>query len=302
MSSNPLLTTLLGVTMKNPIIAASGTFGFGREYSEHMEVSLFGGISSKGLTLNGSRGNDGERIYETASGILNSIGLENPGVRNFINNEYPFMRSLGPAVIVNLGGHSESDYLEGVSLLNEIDYDILELNISCPNVKEGGMAFGMKADTALDLVKKVRQITNRPLLVKLSPNALDIVSVAKACEQAGADGLSLVNTFLGMAIDVNKRAPVFNNVYAGLSGPAIMPLALRMTHAVAHAVNIPVVGLGGITSAEDALCFLMAGAAAVQIGTANFVDPNSIKWIVEGLKDYCERNGLKNISQIHKII
>lgn len=302
MSNNPLLTTLLGVIMKNPVIAASGTFGFGREYSEHMEASLFGGISSKGLTLSGSNGNDGERIYETASGILNSIGLENPGVRNFIKNEFPFMRQLGPAVIVNLGGHSENDYLEGASLLNEIAYDILELNISCPNVREGGMAFGMKPANAGDIVKKVKQVINRPLLVKLTPNAEDIVSIAKACEQAGADGLSLVNTFLGMAIDIKTRAPVFKNVYAGLSGPAIMPLALRMTHAVAHAVSIPVVGLGGITSAEDALCFLMAGAVAVQIGTANFIDPNSIKWIVEGLTDYCVRSGLNNINEIHRIV
>ena len=302
MPFNPLSLTLCGVPLKNPVIAASGTFGFGREYAEIMDVSRLGGICGKGLTLRGSAGNAGQRVYETPSGMLNSIGLENPGVRHFVQHEAAFLRSLGPAVICNLGGHCEEDYLEGATLLNAAPIDFLELNISCPNVKAGGMAFGMQPETAADITKKVKAISRHPLIVKLSPNAPVLVAVARACEDAGADALSLVNTFLGMAIDVNRRRAVFDNVYAGLSGPAILPIALRMVHQVAHAVAIPVVGMGGIASAEDALKFLMAGARAVQVGTMTFANPNTIPDIVDGLLRYCETENISNLQEICGIL
>ena len=302
MPSNPLETTLLGVTLKNPVIAASGTFGFGRDYETLFDLSRLGGISGKGLTLNGSLGNDGARIFETPAGLLNSIGLENPGVKAFVKDEAPYMRALGCAVIANLGGHSEEDYLAGAELLNEADIDILELNISCPNVKAGGMSFGMLPESAADITKKVKAVSKHPLMVKLTPNAPDIAAVALACEDAGADALSLVNTFLGMAVDVKKRRAVFDNVYAGLSGPAIRPIALRMVHQVAKRVNIPVVGMGGITSAEDALSFLMAGARAVQVGSMTFADPRAMLNIIDGLMAYCVENKLSNIGEVCGIL
>ncbi|MEN6594367.1 MAG: dihydroorotate dehydrogenase [Clostridiaceae bacterium] len=302
MSSNPLSLTLCGVPLKNPVIAASGTFGFGREYAVLMDVSRLGGICGKGLTLQASAGNAGERIYETASGMLNSIGLENPGVKKFVETEAAYMRSLGTAVICNLGGHCESDYLEGARLLNEAEFDILELNISCPNVKAAGMAFGLLPETAADITRKVRTVTRHPLMVKLSPNAPDIVAVALACEDAGADAISLVNTFLGMTVDVKRKKAVFDNVYAGLSGPAILPLALRMVHQAARAVKIPVVGMGGISTAEDALKFMMVGACAVQVGTMTFANPQTMLQIIDGLKAYCKEEGLTNLQEIRGIL
>lgn len=302
MSSNPLSLSLCGVQLKNPVIAASGTFGFGHEYAEIMDVSRLGGISGKGLTLSGSAGNKGQRIYETPSGMLNSIGLENPGVAHFVQCEAAYMRALGPAVIANLGGHCEEDYLTGVRLLNDAEIDILELNISCPNVKAGGMAFGMRPETAADITQKVKAVSRHPVMVKLSPNAPELIAVAKACESAGADALSLVNTFLGMAIDVREKRAVFENVYAGLSGPAILPIALRMVHQVAHAVRIPVVGMGGIASAQDALKFMMAGATAVQVGTMTFATPNAMLGIIDDLSDYCAQQKLANLQDIVGII
>lgn len=302
MNSNPLETTLCGVRLKNPVIAASGTFGFGREYAEMFDVSRLGGISGKGLTLRGNAGNRGVRVAETPAGMLNSIGLENPGVARFIKGEAPYMRALGPAVIANLGGHSEEDYLEGARMLNGADIDILELNISCPNVKAGGMAFGMIPEQAANITRRVKEITRHPLIVKLTPNAPDPVAVALACEEAGADAVSLVNTFLGMAIDVENRRPVFDNVYAGLSGPAIMPIALRFVHQTAKRVKIPVVGMGGIATARDALCFLMAGASAVQVGSMTFADPRAMLDIIDGLLEYCEKNKLDNIRNIRGIV
>jgi dihydroorotate dehydrogenase (NAD+) catalytic subunit len=302
MNSNPLALSLCGVSLKNPVIAASGTFGFGHEYAEIMDLSRLGGISGKGLTLSGSAGNKGQRVYETPSGMLNSIGLENPGVAHYVQHEASYMRSLGTAVIANLGGHCEEDYLEGARQLNDADIDILELNISCPNVKAGGMAFGMRPETAADITRKVKAVSRHPVMVKLSPNAPELVAVAKACEAAGADALSLVNTFLGMAIDVRQKRAVFENVYAGLSGPCILPIALRMVHQVAHAVQIPVVGMGGIASAQDALKFMMAGATAVQVGTMTFADPNAMLDIIEGLVDYCAQQNLSNLQEIVGII
>ncbi|MDD4076221.1 MAG: dihydroorotate dehydrogenase [Eubacteriales bacterium] len=295
---NRLETTLCGVKMKNPVIAASGTFGFGDAYAAYFDAARLGGIAGKGLTLNGSLGNKGVRVWETPAGMLNSIGLENPGVRHFAETECHRMRALGTAVICNLGGHSEADYIEGGRLLNDADMDILELNISCPNLKAGGMAFGMRAETAADITAKVKAVTHFPLFVKLTPNAGDIVCVARACEDAGADGLSLVNTFLGMAVDIQQRRAVFDNVYAGLSGPAIQPIALRMVHQVCKAVRVPVMGMGGICDWQSALAFLMAGASAVQVGAATFANPMAMCEIIEGLQRYCESEGLSNIGAI----
>ncbi len=297
-----LQVNLLGVSMKNPVIAASGTFGFGEEYRAFFDPGLLGGISSKGLTLHGSKGNGGVRVWETPAGMLNSIGLENPGVAHFIERELPLMRRIPSALLCNMGGHSLEDYEQGAAMLDKADIDILELNISCPNVKAGGMAFGMEPATAADVVRRVRALCHHPLLVKLSPNAPDLIAVARAVEEAGADGLSLTNTFLGMAIDVDRRRAVFDNVYAGLSGPAILPLALRMVHQVCKAVTIPVVGLGGIATWRDALCFLMAGATAVQMGTAGFADPLAMPRAIEGLEKYCEEQGLQNILEIRGIV
>ncbi len=295
---NRLETTLCGVTLKNPVIAASGAFGFGDAYKDYFDPSVLGGIAGKGLTLRASAGNWGVRVWETPAGLLNSIGLENPGVEAFVKDECRRMRALGPAVVCNLGGHSEADYVEGARLLNEADVDLLELNISCPNLKAGGMAFGMRAQTAGDITRKVKAVTRFPLFVKLTPNAEDIVAVARACADAGADGLSLVNTLLGMAIDVKNRRAVFDNVYAGLSGPCIQPVALRMTHQVCKAVDIPVMGMGGIADTQGALAFLMAGAAAIQVGAATFAKPLAMCEIIDGLRAYCEQEGLENIAQI----
>ncbi len=302
MSCNPLETNLLGVTLKNPVIAASGTFGFGHEYADLFDVSQLGGISGKGLTLHGSAGNDGIRLMETPAGMLNSIGLENPGVERFVKEEAPYMRSLGCAVIANLGGHSTEDYLTGASMLNDADIDILELNISCPNVKAGGMAFGLLPECAADITRRVKEVSRHPLMVKLTPNAPDLVAVARACEEAGAGALSLVNTFLGMSIDVSRKRAVFDNVYAGLSGPAILPIALRMVHQVCKAVRIPVVGMGGIATARDALAFMMAGAHAVQVGSMTFAQPRAMLDIIDGLMAYCKENNLHNIGEIRGIV
>lgn len=296
--SNQLETILCGIRMKNPVIAASGAFGFGDAYTAYFDPSRLGGIAGKGLTLHKSAGNKGVRVWETPAGMLNSIGLENPGVPAFVKTEAPRMRALGTAVLCNLGGHCENDYIEGARLLNDADIDLLELNISCPNLKAGGMAFGMEAQTAADITEKVKAVSRFPLVVKLTPNALELVRVAKACEEAGADGLSLVNTFLGMAVDTKKRKAVFDNVYAGLSGPCVQPVALRMVHQVCKAVSIPVLGMGGICDWQSALAFLMAGATAVQVGASTFADPMTMPRIIEGLQAYCEEEGLQNISEI----
>ncbi|MBR6332775.1 MAG: dihydroorotate dehydrogenase [Bacteroidales bacterium] len=297
-----LQTSVNGIPFKNPIIAASGTFGFGEEYHQLFDVSCLGGISSKGLTLKPKDGNLGIRVYETPSGMMNSVGLQNPGIEAFIKHYIPVMRQWDTVLIANMGGHSMDDYVTGASMLSEADIDMLELNISCPNVKSGGMAFGIKAEVAAEEVAAVRKVCHKPLIVKLSPNAENIVEMAKACEGAGADSLSLVNTFQAMAIDIHRRKPIFNNVYAGLSGAAIRPIALRMVHSVAKAVKIPVIGLGGITSAEDALAFMMAGASAVQIGTVNFTTPDAGKIIVEELNTLCEQEHIDNIRDIVGIL
>ncbi|MGV8983380.1 dihydroorotate dehydrogenase [Clostridium sp.] len=293
---------LCGVNLKNPVIAASGTFGFGEEYNQYFDIQKLGGICSKGLTINEKQGNDGIRVFETRGGMLNSVGLQNPGIEKFINKELPRMREYNTAIITNVGGGNIEEYMAAIERLNSEAIDIIELNISCPNVKCGGMAFGIKSKVAYETVRAVKNICKRPLMVKLSPNAEDIVDMAFKCCEAGADAISLVNTFKGMAVDINKRKPIFNNIYAGLSGPAIKPMALRMVHEVCKAVNVPVVGMGGICSYEDAIEFIMVGATAVQIGTANFVKPDICKDIIEGIEAYMIREGIKNLSEIRGII
>lgn len=286
---------------KNPLIAASGTFGFGEEYNELYDVGCLGGICSKGLTLHPKDGNEGVRVWETASGMMNSVGLQNPGVEAFIENGIAQMRRYGNVLIANMGGHSMEDYVTGAALLSASDIDMLELNISCPNVKSGGMAFGIKAEVAEEVVRAVRNVCIKPLIVKLSPNAENIVEMALACERAGADALSLVNTFQAMAIDIHRRKPVFNNVYAGLSGAAIKPIALRMVHSVSKAVEVPVIGIGGIYTAEDVLEFMMAGAAAVQLGTIHFNNPEAGRNVLEELRQLCLREGISDVNEVRGI-
>ncbi|EFM64166.1 dihydroorotate dehydrogenase 1B [Peptostreptococcus stomatis DSM 17678] len=297
-----LRVNLCGFELKNPIIMASGTFGFGKEYGEIYDISLLGGISSKGLTLIAKPGNEGMRVHETPSGMMNSVGLENPGVQGFIDRELDDFSKIDTCRIVNLGGGCEDDYVEGARLLDDKDFDIVELNISCPNVKHGGMAFGIKSEVAREVVRSVRKATKKPLIVKLSPNAEDIVEMAKVCQEEGADGISLVNTFKAMAIDIHKRRPVFNNVTAGLSGPAIKPIALRMVYEVCQAVTIPVVGMGGIMTAEDVIEFIMAGATCIQIGTANFTNPRIGQDIIADLNRFMDENGIKSLDEIRGII
>ncbi len=293
---------LCGVSLKNPVIAASGTFGFGAEYNEYFDVSRLGGIASKGLTLNEKQGNDGIRVYETRGGMLNSVGLQNPGIDKFINTELKVMRKYNTPIIANVGGSSIEEYMGAIERLNNEKIDILELNISCPNVKCGGMALGIKSKVAYDAVREVRSICKKPLMVKLSPNAEDIVDMAYKCCEAGADALSLVNTFKGMAVDIRLKKAVFNNIYAGVSGPAIKPMALRMVHEVCKAVNIPVVGMGGICSFEDAIEFIMVGAQAVQVGTASFIKPDICIDIIEGIEIYMLKEGIKDLREIRGII
>ncbi|WP_066894128.1 dihydroorotate dehydrogenase [Clostridium nigeriense] len=293
-----LKVNINGVEFKNPVIAASGTFGFGAEYNNFYDVGILGGISSKGLTLNPKEGNDGIRVYETPSGMMNSVGLQNPGIDKFISEELPRMKTLGTNIIANVGGGCMEDYEEAIEKLRGTDIDMIELNISCPNVKSGGMAFGIKSNVAYDVVSKIKKIADKPLMVKLSPNAEDIVRMAISCEEAGADSISLINTLKGFAIDPYKRKPVFNNMYAGVSGPAVKPIALRMVHEVSKAVNIPVIGLGGISNGQDAIEFMMAGASAIQIGTINFINPMAGKEIINEMEAFCISQGIKDINEI----
>jgi dihydroorotate dehydrogenase (NAD+) catalytic subunit len=297
-----LNVNLCGLVLKNPLIAASGTFGYGGEFSPYLDVSTLGGICSKGLTLHPREGNSGARMWETPAGMLNSIGLQNPGVAHFIQHELAVMRGLGTLVIANMGGGTLEEYIEGARLLNDSDIDMLELNISCPNVKAGGIAFGMQPEMARTVVCAVREVFTKPMMVKLSPNAPNLTEVALACESAGADCLSLINTLLGTAIDVDRRKPVFNNIVAGLSGPAIRPVALRMVYDVVRAVKIPVVGLGGIMTGRDVVEFIMAGATAVQIGTANLTRPDAMAIILAELEEFMRTNHIESLEEIRGII
>ena len=293
---------ICGFDLKNPIIAASGTFGFGREFDEYFSIGLLGGISTKGLTLNKRDGNKGIRIHETASGIMNSIGLQNPGVNGFIENELSFLKEKDTIILANLGGSTLQEYLDGILLLNKTSVDIIELNISCPNVREGGMAFGIKCDTAGEVVREAKKLSDKPMIVKLSPNAENIKEMAIACVEAGADGLSLVNTFNALAIDIYNRKPIFDNITAGLSGPAIKPIALRMVREVSGVVDVPIIGMGGIMTWQDAIEFIMAGSWAVQVGTANFIKPDITLDIIKGIEEFMIKEGIKDLEEIRGII
>ncbi|MCK5540265.1 MAG: dihydroorotate dehydrogenase [Deltaproteobacteria bacterium] len=276
-----------GVILKNPVLTASGTFGYGREYAPYFDIAKLGAIVTKGLSLQPKTGNPGVRITETACGMLNSIGLENIGVEKFLADELPILRKLDATVIVNIFGNNQSDYTALAAKLDGVTgIAALEINISCPNVKAGGIQFGTDPQAAAKLIAAVRKKTSLPLITKLSPNVSDIVAIAKAVEEAGSDSLSLINTLLGMAIDLDRKRPILGNVTGGLSGPAIKPVALRMVYQVAQAVSIPIIGIGGITSARDALEFLLAGASAIEIGTANFINPQTAIEIVEGIENY----------------
>lgn len=297
-----LKRNICGVEIKNPVIAASGTFGFGREFEPYMDLNRLGGISTKGLTLIKKDGNPGIRIHETPSGIMNSIGFQNPSVQEFINNDLPFMESFDAEILANIGGAQVEDYVESIELISKTDINIIELNISCPNVKEGGMAFGIRCPDATKVIQEVRKATDKILMVKLSPNAENIKEMAYACVEAGADCLSLVNTFNALAVDIYNRKPVFKNVTAGLSGPAIKPIALRMVKEVYDTVKVPVIGMGGIQTWEDAIEFIMVGSTAIQVGTANFVDPTVMIDIIDGIEKFMIDENIKSLDEITGII
>lgn len=294
--------SICGINLKNPVIAASGTFGFAREFEDYFSIEKLGGISTKGLTLEKRHGNKGIRIHETPAGLMNSIGLQNPGIKGFIEEELPFLEEKDTVVLANLGGSTLDDYLQGIELLNSTSVDMIELNISCPNVKEGGMAFGIKCDTAEEVVKAVKKICKKPLIVKLSPNAENMKEMAYSCVNAGADGLSLVNTFNALAIDIYNRKPIFNNITAGLSGPCIKPIALRMVYEVNQVVDVPIIGIGGITTGRDAIEFIMAGATAIQVGSGNFIKPDISLDIIREIEDFMKEQGVNSLDEIRGII
>lgn len=295
---NMLSVDLAGIKMKTPVMTASGTFGFGMEYSDFVDINKIGAVVVKGTTLTPRSGNSGVRIAETPAGMLNSIGLENPGVDEFLNHTLPALADYDVPVIVNIAGNTVEEYGELANRLEVKGVTALELNISCPNVKQGGIAFGTNCDSAVSVVKMVKSNTNLPVIVKLSPNVTDIVEMAKAVEAAGADAIALINTLLGMAINIHTWQPVLGNVVGGLSGPAVKPVAVRMVWQVANAVKVPIIGMGGIMTAEDAVEFILAGATAVAVGTANFVNPHATMEIADGIKDYLAKKGLSHVSQL----
>ena len=287
-----------GIEMKNPVTVASGTFGYGREYAEFFDLGKLGAIITKGTSLKPKSGNKPSRVCETPSGMLNSIGLQNPGVEYFANNDLPFLRKFDTKIIVNACGSSIDEYVELCKILNNLDIDGVELNLSCPNVKEGCMAFGNTYEGVKKVTSEVRKVLDKPLIVKLTPNVTDIAGIAKGVEDGGADAVSLINTLLAMKIDIYKRKPVLANNTGGLSGPAIRPVAVRMVYQVAQAVNIPIMGLGGIVSGEDAIEFILAGATTVSIGAGNFIDPYTSVKVVEGIEEYMKKCNIEDINDI----
>lgn len=297
MKNMDLSVNIAGLKLKNPVIAASGTFGFGREHSLYMDLNRLGGISVKGLTLKPRQGNKPPRIAETPSGILNSVGLQNPGVHAFIKDEIPFLRQFDTAIIANVAGNTPEEYCEMCEILSGADIDAIELNLSCPNVKSG-CAFGTSAEGVSMVTSRVRSIYKGPLIVKLTPNITDIRETAIAAENAGADGISLINTLLGMAIDINTKRPILWNNTGGLSGPAVKPVAVRMTYEAASVVKIPVIGMGGISKGEDAIEFMLAGACAVMVGTAGLVDPDACIRVLEGIESYMNKNNYNCIDDV----
>lgn len=286
------------VYFKNPVITASGTYGFGREYNEFFPLCKLGGISCKGTTLEERLGNESPRITETPSGILNSVGLQNPGVEHFVKEDLIWLKQQDTVVIANVAGSSIEDYCKMAEILSDSDVDMIELNISCPNVKEGGVSFGTSPNGVEDITRQVKMRCSKPLMIKLTPNVTDISEIAKAAECGGADSISLINTLTGMQIDINTRRPVLRNNTGGLSGRAVLPVAVRMVWQAAKAVDIPVVGMGGIATWQDAIQMMIAGASAVQVGTANFTDVYAPIKIVEGIDKYLDDNNIKNVSDI----
>jgi dihydroorotate dehydrogenase (NAD+) catalytic subunit len=294
-----LSVRIAGIVLSNPVMVASGTFGFGAEYEPYVDVSQLGAIVTKGLTLRRRAGNPPPRIWETPSGMLNCIGLQNPGLDGYLRDHLPVLRSYGIPIIVNIAGDTVEEY---AMLASELERhggaDAIETNISCPNVKRGGLAFGVDASSAAAVVRAVKDAVSLPVIAKLSPNVTDIVHIAAACKDAGADALSLINTLLGMAIDVDKKRPALGNVFGGLSGPAVRPVAVRMVWQVYEAVGLPVIGMGGITGGRDAVEFILAGATAVAVGTGNFVDPACSLRVVGEIRDYMIRNGFRTVSEM----
>ena len=293
-----LAVNLGGLTMKNPVTTASGTFAAGMEYSDFVDVSALGAVTTKGVSLNGWEGNASPRIAEVPSGMLNSIGLQNPGVAHLKSEELPWLREQGATTIVNVSGHSFDEYVRVIEALEDAPVDAYEVNISCPNVDAGGMTLGTHVPSVEKVVSLCREATSRPLIVKLTPNVTDITEIARAAEASGADAISLINTLLGMAIDVKRRRPVLARVVGGFSGPAVKPVALRMVWQCSKAVSVPILGMGGVTTGTDAVEFMLAGATAVAVGTANFMNPQSTVDVIDGIIDYCEEQGVNDVNNL----
>ncbi|MCH5262863.1 MAG: dihydroorotate dehydrogenase [Lachnospiraceae bacterium] len=290
--------TIAGVTFNNPVMTASGTFGSGMEYSDFVDLNRLGAVVTKGVANVPWPGNPTPRVAETYGGMLNAIGLQNPGIDVFVERDIPFLKKFDTKIIVNVCGKTVEDYLEVVERLADEPVDMLEINVSCPNVKEGAIAFGQKADCLYDITSRIKSKAKQPVIMKLSPNVTDITEMAKAAEAAGADALSLINTITGMKIDIHRRKFALANKTGGLSGPAVKPVAVRMVYQAAHAVNIPIIGMGGIANGEDAVEFLLAGASAVAVGAMNFVNPYATVQVVEGIEDYMKRYGIENVTDL----
>lgn len=290
--------TLAGVTFKNPVTTASGTFGSGIEYSDYVDLSELGAVTTKGVSSIPWPGNPTPRVAETSGGMLNAIGLQNPGVDVFIMRDIPFLRKYDTKIIVNVVGKTTQEYCEVVERLADCDVDMLEINISCPNVKEGGIAFGQDPKCVEAITSELKKLAKQPIIMKLSPNVTDIAEIAKAAEAGGADALSLINTLTGMKIDIHRRACLLANKTGGLSGPAIRPIAVRMVYQAAHAVKLPIIGMGGITCAEDALEFIMAGASMVAVGTANFINPSATTEVLKGIEEYMLKYNVEDIADL----
>ena len=293
-----LSVNLGGLAMKNPVTTASGTFAAGMEYSDFVDVSALGAVTTKGVSLNGWEGNASPRIAEVPSGMLNSIGLQNPGVAHLKSEELPWLREQGATTIVNVSGHSFDEYVQVIEALEEAPVDAYEVNISCPNVDAGGMTLGTHVPSVEKVVSLCREATSRPLIVKLTPNVTDITEIARTAEASGADAISLINTLLGMAIDAKRRRPVLARVVGGFSGPAVKPVALRMVWQCSKAVSVPILGMGGITTGTDAVEFMLAGATAVAVGTANFMNPQATVDVIDGIIDYCEKQGVNDVNDL----
>lgn len=293
-----LSVNLGGLAMKNPVTTASGTFAAGMEYSDFVDVSALGAVTTKGVSLNGWEGNASPRIAEVPSGMLNSIGLQNPGVAHLKSEELPWLREQGATTIVNVSGHSFDEYVQVIEALEEAPVDAYEVNISCPNVDAGGMTLGTHVPSVEKVVSLCREATSRPLIVKLTPNVTDITEIARAAEASGADAISLINTLLGMAIDAKRRRPVLARVVGGFSGPAVKPVALRMVWQCSKAVSVPILGMGGVTTGTDAVEFMLAGATAVAVGTANFMNPQATVDVIDGIFDYCEKQGVNDVNDL----